>query len=381
MNGSEPITVCFVEHTSSLIGGGQISVFQLAEDLTRLGVRVHFVCPGKGPFCSRLLDAGFKVSLVDTESLRGRRAIKLVPAVDGLRSVLRITRTDLVHANSARAALIGGIAGRLSGVPMLWHLRVPGSEPLYDRLLSFLSKNIIAISGHVAQRVRFAAEKTLVIYNGVSPMPQIEEHRKDKLKTDLGLAGCPVVGIVSQLIGSKRIDLFLKSARLVLRQLPQTRFLVVGGEVEAEKGLLDRLRAMAGKLEIEKNIVFTGFQDDVYAYLSLMDVFAFFSEREAFGRVVAEAMMARLPVVSAATGGIPEVIDDGISGFLFQNGDYRAASEHILFLLRSPEARMQMGDAGLAKAVLSFERRKTAQRIHGLYRDVLGLTGNPETAK
>jgi glycosyltransferase involved in cell wall biosynthesis len=373
--------VCFVEHTSSLIGGGQISVFQLAEDLTRLGVRVHFVCPGQGPFCSRLVDAGFKVSLVDTESFRGGRAIKLAPAVVGMRRVLRATRTDLVHANSARAALIGGIAGRLSGVPMLWHLRVPGSEPLYDHLLSILSKNIIAISSHVAQRVCFAEEKTLVIYNGVSTMPQIEEHRKEKLKTDLGLAGCPVVGIVSQIIGSKRIDLFLKAARLVLQQLPETRFLIVGGEVPAEKGLLNRLRAMARELKIEKNILFTGFQEDVYAYLSLMDVFSFFSEREAFGRVVAEAMMARLPVVSAATGGIPEIVDDGISGFLFQNGDYYAASERIVFLLRSHEARVRMGDAGLAKAAQSFERRKTAQRIHRLYREVLGLPGPGETAK
>ncbi len=367
-------SILFVEHSGSIIGGGQFSVLSLLKALQEKECSVHVTVPQKGDYYDMLNKNGFTPILADVNRFKGRDVVRLPTAVYQMRRLMKEVKADIVHANSARAALVSGLACLGTGIPMIWHLRVPGREPLYDFLLTILSSRIIAISNFVATRIKNFKKKVIVIHNGVEPAVRPKKGEIISEKKELGLDGVPVIGTVSQLIPSKGLERFIKTGAIVTKSLPQASFLIVGGEVEDTKGYENKLRQLCEQLDIADRVVFTGFQRDVYKYYQLMDVFAFFSEREAFGRVIAEAMMAGLPVVSNRIGGVPEIVENGVSGYLIDQNSIEKAAEKLIALLNSDEQRKMMGQRGRLRAKELFSVNRNCEKVKTVYMDLLTRT-------
>jgi len=174
-----------------------------------------------------------------------------------------------------------------------------------------------------------------------------------------------IVVQVSWIIPEKGIQDLLQAASLVLSQMPDVQFVIVGDgprRSEYEK--------LAAELRISEHLTWTGVVRDpltegVYA---AADVVCQMSRwNEVFGQVIAEAMASGKPVIGTRVGGIPELINDGETGFLVERGDIRAMADRILHLLNDPGQRSRMGNKGRESAEARFDHRKNVSKLIELY--------------
>ena len=135
--------------------------------------------------------------------------------------------------------------------------------------------------------------------------------------------------------------------------------------------VLGRLERLAGELELQTRVHFTGWVEDVTALLPALDIFVSSSRVEPFGLVMVEAMAAGLPVVATATGGALEIVENGVTGRLVPVGDWQALAEAVTSLLTNEEARRRMGELGHKRAREHFSLERMVSETEALYREVL----------
>jgi glycosyltransferase involved in cell wall biosynthesis len=169
-----------------------------------------------------------------------------------------------------------------------------------------------------------------------------------------------VLGTVGRLQRWKRVELAIEALPLVLAQKPDARLEVLGDAGPGiDAGYPDELRALASRLGLEGAVRFRGHVDDVRSELRSLDVLVHCAEGEPFGLVLVEAMLESVPVVAPDSGGPREIVRDGVDGLLVDVTDHAHLAQAVLTLLRDPEERRRMGEAGRARALEHF----TAERM------------------
>jgi glycosyltransferase involved in cell wall biosynthesis len=215
---------------------------------------------------------------------------------------------------------------------------------------------VVAVSGAIAavlERERLPAERIRVVYEGVPARPPLPGG-VEALRA-LGLPQtAEVVGNVAALTGHKDHATLLEAAALVVPRRPEARFVIVGeGERRAE------LEARTRALGLAERVVFAGFRDDVDRLLPAFDVFCLTSHLEGLGTSLLDAMAFGRPVVATAAGGIPEAVEDGVTGVLVEPEDADGLAGALDGVLEDIDLRRRMGKA--ARRV--FERRFTIDRV------------------
>jgi glycosyltransferase involved in cell wall biosynthesis len=173
------------------------------------------------------------------------------------------------------------------------------------------------------------------------------------------------VGTVANLKAHKGYEHLLDAAVLVRREVPDTRFVLVG------QGLLeDELRSRAHRMGLDGNVIFTGYREDAVSLAAAFDVFAMASLHEGLSIALIEAMALGKPSVVTNVGGLPEVVEDGVQGFVVPPADPLALAQAILTLLRDPELRRRMGEEAQCRAA-AFDIRKAVQRMETVYEELI----------
>lgn len=250
------------------------------------------------------------------------------PRAQRLAGIIRQHRIALVHTNSL-ASLEGALAATLAGVPHLWHVRElfasdnPKLRPtlgsaLTRHVVQALSTRIICISQAVAAQFPAARGQLVVIPNAVAmPAPDVVPPKPLVSRTPETLR----VGYVGRLSAGKRF-LDLLEALALLGDGPPVELLVAGKFVDApyERLIHERIAVLglAGRVRL------LGVLTDLAPFYASLDVLVLPSKDEPFGRVLIEAMAAGVPCIGADSGGIPEIIEPGVSGFLYPCGDVPA---------------------------------------------------------
>jgi glycosyltransferase involved in cell wall biosynthesis len=198
-------------------------------------------------------------------------------------------------------------------------------------------------------------EKTFVVPSGL----ELEEY--SPLKKDTGRKDI-VVAMVGRLEPVKGPGYFVEAAGLVLKEFPEARFMLAGAG-----SLKDSLEKQAEGLGIKDRVVFLGWRDDVPRILSAIDVLVLPSLNEAVGRVILEAACFGVPAVASRTGGVPEIIQDGLTGILVEPGNPAELAKGIIFLLRDREKRLSMGQAAKELVFREFSVEKMVRKIEELY--------------
>jgi len=298
--------------------------------------------------------------------------------------LMRREKPHIVHTHTATAGLLGRLAARLAGAPVILHtfhghvlhgyfgpLR---SKALVwmERLLARLSDRIVTVSE--GQRRELAGygiaplEKITVVPLGfeLEDLLACESHRGE-LRRELGLAAeDKLIGIVARLVPITNHRLFLQAAQVVAEAMPQARFLVVGdGELRGE------LKAYAHGLGMDGRVLFTGWRRDLPRLYADLDVVALTSINEGTPVSLIEAMAAGVPVVATAVGGVPDVVADGETGYLVKAGDVKGMAEAIIELLKSPEKAREMGSAGREAVYPKFTVQTLIANVEGLYAELL----------
>lgn len=361
------------------LGGAERHVATLIPTLDPLAFEPSLVTIGEG---GRLFDevaaAGFPARAL------GRTRRQLPLALAELVGHMRRTRPDVVVLRGANAELIGRLAAVLSGVPrtVVWvHNNsdlVPraAARRLADRLLEPATSAYYGVARgqlpYMTAQLGYPASKVRIIHNGVDlarfPLVDRAADEDRTLAAELGLEpGDPLIGIVAVLRPEKDHATLLRAARTVLERHPRARFLVVG-----HGALEDDLRALAAELGLGSSVIFAGLRRDVDALLRLMDVFVLTSYTEAFPMALLEAMAAGTPAVCTSVGGIPEMIDEGVTGHLVPPRSPDALARALADLLDDLPRARAMGRAARQKLEAEFTLERSVRRAEEALAETAG---------
>jgi len=174
----------------------------------------------------------------------------------------------------------------------------------------------------------------------------------------------------------KGVHVFLDAAAQVLNQIPEARFIIVGGTLFGlEQEYAAELRRRAEHLKLAGSVRFAGFRSDVIRFYGAADLVVHSSiEPEPFGMVLLEAMACAKPVVASNCGGPREVVMNGITGLLVPPKDAQQLAQAILTLLGDPDRRIRMGQAGAARVRACFSAERMVRELQAVYE---GMVGDP----
>lgn len=378
--------VVIVDHCARL-SGAELALLRLLPALTQ--VEVHVVLAEDGPLVARLLEAGISVEVLPLAApARDLRRVRIQPSrfplsaglvtaayVVRLARRLRQLRPDLVHTYSLKAALYGGLAARVAGVPVVWHLHdriatdyLPGPAVRMVRWLGpRLSEAIIANSYTTLATLQLARTR---VRAQVIPYPLPLEPTHPVAARRPRADGEFQVGMVGRLNPWKGQELFLGAFARAFPCGPQ-RAVIVGAALFGEEGYRRQLEGQVVALGLQGRVEFAGFQEDVPHQLARFDALVHASViPEPFGQVVVEGMAAGLPVVAAAAGGPAELVDDGVTGLLYPPGDEEALAALLRRLADDRALGSRLGAAGRRRA-RDFDPAVIAAQVVDVYRSVL----------
>jgi glycosyltransferase involved in cell wall biosynthesis len=315
-------------------GGAQEQVFSLMSRLDKSRYDVSAVSLSGGSAVRKIQRAGFSVLVIDEPD----DAI----AVGALTAHLADVRPDVIHTHMYRADIVGTKAAIALGnaghrrpyiVSTVHSSRVRSASdrgtiraltPEMDQLIA-VSK---AIERKLADEHRDGAPVRL-IYNGVDLDRYDHQEPCCSLRDDYGMEPwSQIVGVIARLEPEKGHQTLIESWPIVLRDVPDAYLLIVGEG--SERGALE---GRAAAKRVAHRVVFTGRRDDVPAVTAALDVAVLPSRREAQGLSILEAMALSRPVVASDVGGIPEMIEDGVTGLLVPHDNPRALAAAIVRLL------------------------------------------------
>lgn len=367
--------------TSSAGGAGQ-QAYQLCRDIDRERFDVTAAFGPGYPLDEDFAKLGFPLELVGFV-----RPLSPLTNLRGMFQVWRLMRRekyDVLLTSCSIAGFFGRIAASLAGLRWRVHIvQVYASRPFQpsvrqlmfryiERAIDRLTTRYIAVSEAVkrygVETELMPAEKVDVIYNAAELEP-VAPGAPAQIRQEFSIPeGSRVVGTLGRFEEQKGLTYLLKAAARVLETYPDVHFLVVGeGPLEGE------LRAQAERLGISGVVHFTGWRRDVPEMLATMDVFCLASLWETFGIVLAEAMLAEVPIVASGVDGIPEVVADQETGFLVPPTNVEALTAALCSLLEDPARAREMGQAGRRRALEKFSVRTMVKQ----YEDFLeGLVGH-----
>jgi L-malate glycosyltransferase len=295
--------------------------------------------------------------------------------------LLRERKIDILHTHLPYVGIVGRLAAKLAGVKAIVsteHGLMESYHPLTrlgNALTLPLNQATIAVSQATARSVlrykTIRPETVRIIYNAVDigAINSIETD-PDLIKKSLGIdRHSLVVGNIANIRPVKGQQYLVEAARLVLKQRPEVRFVIVGKEKTRED--LHRLEELAKHLGIRDKIIFTGFRQDALQVLRAFDVFVLSSLWEAFAIVILEAMALGKPVVATNIGGMPEAIDEGVNGFLVPPRDPEKIASRILDLLNDDALRHRMGQEGKKKVHDRFSIENMVEKVEQVYLSVM----------
>jgi glycosyltransferase involved in cell wall biosynthesis len=241
---------------------------------------------------------------------------------------------------------------------------------------TFLADRIVCVSKAI--RDHYINDKTrrkmTVIYNGIEVSEFENTGCTDYLLEELGLCEeDKIVSIFARLSPWKGHDRFLKGAAQVKRRMEQVKFLIVGSQLdyEIEEDYEEQLRNLARDLKLNGDVIFTGFRKDVPNLMALSDVIVSTSNKEPFGRTVLEAGAMARPVVASNSGGHPEIVVDGVTGYLVPPDNVEILASKILALLQDGENAKELGKNARERVEARFTQEGMIKELLKVYTELL----------
>ena len=340
--------------------------------------------PGEGSMRSLVEAQGIRVTEVPEMVGTTRLGPADVRALARVRRLIREVRPDIVETHTTKAGIVGRLAARLEGTPVVVHVyHGHVLEGYYgaiktrlargaERALARVSDRLIAVSPRVKNdlvRLEVASpDRITVVEPGLDLTPMTWARRdRDTLRPELGLdRRVPLVGIVGRLTPVKNHRLFLAVAATLADLRPDVHFLVVGdGELGPE------LRARVCSLGLSSRVIFTGWRHDLSQIYAELDVLVSCSKNEGTPFAIIEAMSAGCPVVATAVGGVPDLLDDQVTGLLVPPGQPAPLVAAILRLLDEPGLARALARSAAVRTAERFSPARLASDMDALYTELL----------
>ena len=384
-------TILFVHQSADLYGSDRV-LANIVVGCKDAGHTPIVVLPCDGELVRKLRASGVEVEIGEvvkvSRSLLSPRGLLSLPrrlrlSLAFIDSVVAGRKIDIVHTNTL-AVLGGALWAKRHRVPHLWHVHEIIESP---RILSFgfpilvyaLSDIAIANSRRTAAwlagRVPRLGRKTQVVWNGIERKVPFDAVQRDHLREEWGFGPETVVlGLVGRINRLKGHTLLLSALERVAVEFPQNKFGLVfaGSPPPGQDHFLTTLQDEIARSPIHDRVCLIGFQADVWPLWDAIDIAVVPStEPEAFGLVAIEAMASGKPVIAAGHGGLMEVVEQDVTGFLFAPNELAALREAIKQLVSNPALGKQMGAQGVKRQKSLFSVSAQVQSMLKAYGELV----------
>jgi glycosyltransferase involved in cell wall biosynthesis len=301
----------------------------------------------------------------------------------GLRRTLREHPCTLVHVHKYKDGILGTLAARAAGVPLIVRTVHGHAEPeqgwrqlkarIYDGLDRFMQQYlddlVIAVSQRMVETLwESGYPPTLVtcIHNGLDLSRIVATRDPNEVRRELGIdPAAPLIGTAGRLEPVKGHMHLVRIAKRLLQADDRIRILVAG-----DGPLHQQLTSAAALLHVGHACLFPGARRDIFDVVSALDIFVLPSQSEGLPMSLLEAMALGRPVVASDVGGIPEVIQHGINGLLVPSGDEDALARACLELLRNREYAARLGARARQTVEQSFSHERSGAALLNVYRSL-----------
>jgi glycosyltransferase involved in cell wall biosynthesis len=361
-----------------------------ADEVSSLSFIVYTPKDPKGKNHSAISDGN--ISVFPTNSTN-----KLTYFFDTLKIGKEIVREKGIDIVVTQDPLATGLCGYLlkRKFGIVWVSHVHGDyidnphwlrESPKNRLLNIFGKYLMKRADGLRVVSRLISNKLKSKKYGLNPnavihaTPSVEldkypepKYSKVELKERLGFAGKKMILFVGRIEREKEIPLLLEAVRTLKDDIPLVHLIVVG-----RGSLLDKMKGIAGRLKLDDHVTFTGYlpMETLIDYYRLADVFVLVSYYEGTAKVLKEAAMAELPLISTSVSGSDEIVIDGKSGFLIPIGDGDVLTEKLKLLLTDDEMAEKMGNAAKKHVIDTFDFKKNVKDIVGSWEKIYNLKEN-----
>jgi glycosyltransferase involved in cell wall biosynthesis len=371
--------------TRIIVGGAQENTVATVLGLRqKTGVEVRLISGpttgSEGSLESKFADAPEILSVVP-ELVRPIHPLKDFLALRRLEKIFREQKPDIVHTHSGKAGVLGRLAAKSAGVPIIIHtIHGPSFGSFQNGLNNFIfrsaEKKAARVTGHFivvadAMKNQYLAagigrpEQFTKIFSGFPLEPFLAAKNDLELRRKMKIAPDDfVVGTIARLVKLKGHDDLFAVAPELIRQNPKIKFVLVGdGEYRA------RFENLARSLKLERHFIFTGLvpPDEVPKFVGIMDALVHLSLREGLPRALPQALATAKPVVAYDCDGAREVCLDGQTGFLIQPGDLKNLTKKTIQLANDAKLREQFGSRGQQFVKENFAVEKMVDSIYNLY--------------
>ncbi len=357
--------------------GGQNQVLLTVNGLREIGQRAALVAHPDGELRKRAAEGLELVPLAPKSELD-------LTAAWRLNRVIKRLRPDIIHAHDAHGVAMASLALSLGARDVEPPLIVSRRVDFHLRHNSFSrwkhrQVDCFIAASEAIRRMLVAdgvpEDRTVTVHEGIDVdhvlgAPAVNVHEAFFLPH-----GSPVVGNVAALVPHKGQRHLVEAAHLVVQKMPDVRFVILG-----EGELRDALERMVKDYRLEKHVLLPGFRTDVLGCLKGFDLFVMSSVTEGLGTSLLDAMACSRPIVATRTGGIPEVVDDGVTGVLVPPRDHRALANAVLALIGDAPRRRAMGAAGFTRVSERFTVERMVAATASVYARVAGTPHATDTA-
>ncbi|AIF44547.1 glycosyltransferase family 4 protein [Virgibacillus sp. SK37] len=378
--------VCFFAHNSSSHqNGATLSLENIVNELVKRGIEVIIIFPNKSVKIFKESDR-LKCFFVSSFSMRvpihkkgfisnlkGR--LKCTINWFSMRktlSILKKEKPDLIHINGLDSGIGAKIASKLE-VPYIWHIRQFLEEDfglrLYNqkRVYDLLNKadSIIAISNSIKEKFEKELDRDLeLIYNGI---PIEKYHIKTNNRFANKQIGILLAGRINKNKG--QLDAVKAVGHLVEKGFKNI-YLILAGDAQDIK-YLRKIQEFIIKHNLNEFIRIIDYVEELKQLRTECDIGLVCSKKEAFGRVTIETMLSNMLVIGANSGGTAELIDDDITGLLYQEGDYISLANKIEYAIANKEEMKTIIRSGYKTVVENYSVNRVVDQILDLYKEVL----------
>lgn len=369
---TDPLNLLFVT-TYVGLGGGETSLLTLVEHLDHTCFRPHLLVPREGQLSERWRAHGWQVHVT---YWRGA-TIYFIPTVWGrfpivgrMEQLMHQQRIAAVHSDYHSLPFVIPAAERAE-IPSMWTCAGWWFHPkVWQR--KFFQRPSAAFAASWAVRSGFLGDPPFMPPERMPVLPPSVDTERFRpgidgslVRADAGVsADAPLVALIARFQNVKGHEVFQEMARIIARDVPESRFIVAGENVHgvsADEAYKARILQTAREDPIlGERLTYLGFRDDAERVIAAADVVVCSSHFEGYGLVNVEAMASGKPVVSTRRGGPSETIVHGETGFLVDPGDSAALARHVVTLLRDPNLRERMGRAGRARVEQLFSAKVIA---------------------
>jgi|DewCreStandDraft_4_1066084.scaffolds.fasta_scaffold07595_10 glycosyltransferase involved in cell wall biosynthesis len=367
--------ILFLEYFPFL-GGGQRITLKIIEYLKKF-YNIKFISFNDGLIVKELRKLKIKCEIMQApKNAKIRYLWHSIPFYFKFKKYLKYNNIKLIYCNSYFTAKLATFVVRATNIPIIWHKHII-IENRYNSYLAQHIRNtskyvnkIICVSNAVLEsmkRIGVDNRKLCVVYNGINTL--IKKKEQGGIRKKYKLKNYFVAGTIGFFRRNKGFEFLIKAALIVKQKEKNIKFFIAGksdGDLKYE----NELKSLVENFNLNDTVIFGGFIDR-FKCVSDFDVFVLPSYAEPFGLVTIEAGLFEKPVIAFATGATPEIIKDGVNGFLVKEVSAEKLAEKILYVYKNRRKIKRTGKTAYKIVKEKFDEKIMQKKIHNIIKEVL----------